>query len=708
MGTITNSNGELMLKRVFNNFWYVFNDNVIDPDMKEKVRLLKCLLIFGMSVTPIAVGFNIINRGLDTANAIGLSFIPQFILTWLLIGRVPFRIVSFFFNTTFFALLATASVFSGGVDSISTSFFMIFPILFLFFGNFRHAVYSILMIGVVYTLFMIYDDLIINVNVSEVSLRVNWWILLIANCAIFMFSEYLRIAVIRQERSTKNDLDNVLDHMGEGLLTVSKDFKVRLRNSYMTEFQDMLISQLKDDQPTGKIYKMNDDQPMDYSYLPIFKLLDGGEMEETLLRYVVEEHDQRIISCICRPLPQSDEDAQVIIKFRDITKIYEQDQRLLDQQAQLAEAAKMNSLGQLASGMAHEINNPLVGVIGFAQMLREQTFEDEKTTELIDKIVLGSKRIQVITNHIRDFCRGESLDVSIFSTVGSIVNESVKFVEQSLEQHNIELRMKNESEDHLILADVNRLRNVFINLLNNSIDALQKKKTKRVIKINIESDLETQHVVVSLEDNGCGISKDLIAKIFEPFYTTKALGQGTGLGLAVSYGILGEHEAGIEVSSKVDEFTKFEISFPIKETKKTQSKLNLESDDSKATILNRKPSMLVVDDDDLVLSYLLIILEPHFELSSTSDPRHALQLIEKESFDIILTDFRMPEVTGMEVLSKSLEVQPETPVLIITGETSDDDIRKLRELGAKAILRKPFKRKDELLEEIMNNMDRNR
>jgi PAS domain S-box-containing protein len=253
----------------------------------------------------------------------------------------------------------------------------------------------------------------------------------------------------------------------------------------------------------------------------------------------------------------------VIASTTDITESVEKE-------AQLIQAGKMTTLGVMAAGMAHEINQPLnviqVCADFFLKMLsRGQQIQEDDLKTMANDIVDNVKRASDVIKHVRDFAR-QSEVVKHKININDPVRDVFKVLGHQLKVHEIQLELDFAPDLPLIMAEHNRLEQVFINLVTNSIDALDEKESRdhggSGKQLTIRSYAEAGKVVVTVSDTGIGMSEEVKNKIFEPFFTTKKIGKGTGLGISISYGIVKDYEGTISVESAVGEGTTFILSFP--------------------------------------------------------------------------------------------------------------------------------------------------
>jgi PAS domain S-box-containing protein len=254
----------------------------------------------------------------------------------------------------------------------------------------------------------------------------------------------------------------------------------------------------------------------------------------------------------------------IVAATTDITEVVEKE-------TQLIQAGKMTTLGVMAAGMAHEINQPLnviqVCADFFLKMLnRGQTIEDEDMRSMANDIVANVERASGVIKHVRDFAR-QSEPVRTRVNINDPINDVFKVLGHQLKVHDVDVSLDLSPDIPEILAEHNRLEQVFINLVSNAIDAMDEKDDRPEIsnkekRLKIKSSAQNGRVCVTVTDTGIGMSEEVKNKIFEPFYTTKKVGKGTGLGVSISYGIIQDYKGTIEIESEVGKGTTFTIKFP--------------------------------------------------------------------------------------------------------------------------------------------------
>lgn len=269
------------------------------------------------------------------------------------------------------------------------------------------------------------------------------------------------------------------------------------------------------------------------------------------------DEDLRRLTALAAPAATAIENARLYEDLRQGMR------RLEETQAQLIQSAKLAAVGELAAGIAHEINNPLTSIIGLARLLFEDTAPDDPRFEDLEAIDREAGRARLIVRGLLDFARA-SEPLRTPTDLNQLVEEAIVLVYTKSVRHRIALE-KNFSSLPLIPLDSNQIKQVIVNLLNNAIQAMPE-RGKLTLDTELRSEAAGDHqraVVLRVKDTGVGILPEVIDKIFDPFFTTKQVGHGTGLGLSVSYGIVDRHGGRIEVTSSPGQGTAFTVILPV-------------------------------------------------------------------------------------------------------------------------------------------------
>jgi len=226
---------------------------------------------------------------------------------------------------------------------------------------------------------------------------------------------------------------------------------------------------------------------------------------------------------------------------------------------QLIQNEKLTSIGLLAAGVAHEVNTPLAVISSYSQMLRKEIGPEDPRFRLLEKITKQTFRASEIVNNLLNFSRTNATEFSEVD-VHQIITDTISLLEHQLKRANIQVDWRFAADNPVVLANAGKLQQVFLNLFLNARDAMPAGGELRIATESADSDSKIE---ITVEDTGVGISRENIKKIYDPFFTTKAVGKGTGLGLSVSYGIMQEHGGHISVESRLGLGTAFKLELPL-------------------------------------------------------------------------------------------------------------------------------------------------
>jgi two-component system, NtrC family, sensor kinase len=261
------------------------------------------------------------------------------------------------------------------------------------------------------------------------------------------------------------------------------------------------------------------------------------------------------------PVMSETGEVESIVRYaRDITE-----QKRMEQQIQKTE--KLASLGQLAAGLAHEINNPLGVILTYTRLLKEQLTDQTEPLEDVDTIEKHALTCKRVVSDLLNFARGEHARKQLTS-INRTIEEAVQMVLHRLGQSHISVQLDLDPDLPLLNMDIDKMKQVFVNLLMNSEQAIEEDGE---IRISTSYEDKTGYARVIFRDNGQGIASHLLPKVFDPFFSTKATGEGTGLGLSVSYGIIRDHGGEIQASSEQGEWTEFTILLPANNAQQTEA-----------------------------------------------------------------------------------------------------------------------------------------
>jgi signal transduction histidine kinase/ActR/RegA family two-component response regulator len=366
-------------------------------------------------------------------------------------------------------------------------------------------------------------------------------------------------------------------------------------------------------------------------------------------------------------------------------------------ETRLHQAQRLESIGTLAGGIAHEFNNILGAIFGYAELALTTLARGGRPERHVQRIVAAGERAKAVIDQILTFSRRSERQVRTVSAEAAVA-EAVELLRASLPA-TVAIETTLNVGGAAVMADPTELQQVVMNLCTNGAHAMQNRGTLHVSLELVEAtDALTlshgsvpagRYVRLAVTDTGSGIDTATLARIMEPFFTTKAVGQGTGLGLSTVHGIVTQHGGGLNVNSRLGEGSTFEAYFP------HSGEVMLERNDAEATALPRGngETVLVLDDDESLVPLAEEMLAAlGYEAVGFNQSAAALEAFyaAPDRFDLVLTDDIMPGMTGTDVATALHEVRPDLPVILMTGGGRRIDAHRLRASGICEIVRKPL------------------
>ncbi len=357
--------------------------------------------------------------------------------------------------------------------------------------------------------------------------------------------------------------------------------------------------------------------------------------------------------------------------------------------------AKLASVGELAAGVAHEINNPLTAVLGYSELLASKHDIPQDIKHDVEVIYQESQRAVRIVQNLLRFARSYKPE-RILLDINELIKRTVELEAYRLKTSNIVLSMKLANDLPLILADYNQLQQIILNIITNSQQAID--ETKRKGKITVITDTAGDYVRISIADNGPGIAPENINKIFDPFFTTKPVGSGSGLGLSVCHGFITEHGGKIYAESNSGKGTIFTIELPtaIEEQAAMIVEETVEETDQQPRQKKAGNILIVEDESAIRISLTRTLLDEGYNVQAVSHGRAALDNMAENFYDLLLFDIKMPGMTGIELYETTKKKYPNLAerVVFITGDTMTASTNKFLAKTDRPYLIKPFDSKD--------------
>lgn len=437
------------------------------------------------------------------------------------------------------------------------------------------------------------------------------------------------------------------------------------------------------------------------------KGLPGGHVQLTRFMAVPYIKDDKVVSIVAVANKEADytnEDKDQVEAFMSNVQLLI-DRKVAEEQAaklatQLQQMQKMESIGNLAGGIAHDFNNILFPIVGMSEMLLEDFPPDSSEYESAAEILEAGKRGAELVKQILSFSRQHEHKM-IPVRFQKIIKEVLKLSRSTIPS-NIEIHENIDQKCSMISADPTQMHQVAMNLITNAYHAVGFENgvidvvlTETVIDSDdfLEGRLTPgEYLQLSVSDNGSGIDKKSMGRIFEPYFTTKEKGKGTGLGLAVVHGIVKEHKGEIAVNSEKDKGSTFSVYLPIlKTTGKDVLKIPI------ADIQTGSERILLVDDEISVAKLETQQLSRlGYQVVQKTSSMEALELFTSEpyAFDLVITDMTMPGLTGDLLTKEILKIRQDTPIIICTGFSEKIDEEQAERIGIKGYLMKPVVQSD--------------
>ncbi len=381
--------------------------------------------------------------------------------------------------------------------------------------------------------------------------------------------------------------------------------------------------------------------------------------------------------------------------LRDISEQLKSQKEREELLAQLNRKETMESLGQLAGGVAHDLNNMLGGVMGATELLQLHLSDNPKAQEYIDMILKSTERGAELIKNLLAFARKGKL---IYSPVNVhlAIQEAVRLLNRTIDKR-IKIEIALDSAKSIVIGDLSQLQSAILNLGVNSSHAMPDGgvlgfSTREVFLDSIYCEANPfkidpgNYIEIEIRDTGSGIPQENLNKIFEPFFTTKETEKGTGLGLAAVHGMIEQHKGALNVYSEIGKGTVFHLMLPLTEDMELFSKPEDE-------VVMGKGLILLIDDEEMIRATAAIILKRlGYDVMLARDGKKGLELFKfnKEKIDLVILDMVMPEMNGITCFEKIKEIEPKAKVIMSSGFSSDENVEALLAQGLNAFIKKPY------------------
>ncbi len=400
----------------------------------------------------------------------------------------------------------------------------------------------------------------------------------------------------------------------------------------------------------------------------------------------------------------------ILESFVDLTsmKTAAEEKRRLENM--LKQSQKMEAIGTLAGGIAHDFNNLLTPIMGMVQLSLEEEDLSSEIRENLEAVSQASIRARDLVKQILAFAH-QTEDAAIPISPATIVKETLKLMRASLSPA-IEISSRLVSKS-IVMGVPTHIQQIVMNLFSNAAHAMKDKGgmlTVELLDVLLEQSflipypgrVPGYYLKLTVQDTGCGIPSDIVDYIFQPYFTTKSSEEGTGLGLALVHGLVNACGGFVDFTTELGKGTKFDVYFPIVKSSKSDSPQRI------SISPGGKGSVLVVDDEPCVLNFMEKMLSRlGYGITACVNPLEALSIFSKSprDFHLVITDIMMPHMTGDRLIGEILKIEPNIPILVLTGYTDKETISRLQNLGVRKILLKPMSSSDiaKSVAEILNN-----
>ena len=381
---------------------------------------------------------------------------------------------------------------------------------------------------------------------------------------------------------------------------------------------------------------------------------------------------------------------------RDVTESKRAEKEKARLEAQLQQAQKMESIGTLAGGIAHDFNNILSPIMIHTQMVMADLPSDSSLQSNLKEIFQAGDRARDLVRQILTFSRQKQQEPIAFK-IGAVVKEVLKLMRASLPA-TIEIRQNIEAKSDTVLADPTQVNQILMNICTNAAHALREEGGLLEVSLvdeHLDSEAANQftdlapgsYLRLTVSDTGHGIDPEIMDRIFEPYYTTKGVGEGTGMGLAVVHGIVKGYGGEITVESELGQGTTFHVLFP-----KIETEITTETEDQ-VQLPKGTESILFVDDEKAAVNAVKPMLEKlGYRVTARTSSVETLEAFRNnpDAFDMIITDMTMPNMTGAELAKEIMKLRADIPIILCTGFSEQIDEKKAMQMGIRAYVMKPI------------------
>jgi PAS domain S-box-containing protein len=503
-------------------------------------------------------------------------------------------------------------------------------------------------------------------------------------------------------RESEELLNSIVESMTDGIVVLDKNYHITYWNKAMERLSKMTHEKaIQDGKTAWRFFPGLIQKGIDHM---IRQAMDGQVMRQDDIPYYLPDGSIVYTSETCIPLRSEEGEIRGVLNVvRDITE-------KKNLEAKLQQAQKMEAIGTLAGGIAHDFNNILGIIVGNAELAIDDVPEWNPTHRHLQEIRHSCLRARDVVRQILAFSRQTDQKLEPISMT-PIINESLKFLRSSLPS-SIEINHHLSIPKDTVCSDATQVNQILINLSTNAAHAMREKGG--TLSISLEnvtlSEAEAagfhelnpgEFVRLSVSDTGHGMQPQILNRIFDPYFTTKGVGEGTGLGLAVVHGIVKNHNGAITVQSQPGKGSVFQVYLPLAQVEP------IRRIDFSGALPRGRESILFIDDEAAIVEMVPEMLQRlGYRVVCEQSPLKALELFhaQPDKFDLVITDMTMPQMLGTTLIKEMLMVRPELPIIFCTGFSEKINEEKVLAMGARAFMMKPIVM-TEIAKAIRNALD---
>ena len=485
---------------------------------------------------------------------------------------------------------------------------------------------------------------------------------------------------------------SLLDNSPTSILVVNPDSSIKYVNSALEKLTGYSLAEIEGgkapypwwiegDPRSGNLSKKKETMfEANYNIEKIFRKKNGEEFWVEINTVAVRQNEEPKYALT------------IWIDITDRKRTEEEKSRL---EAQLQQAQKMESIGTLAGGIAHDFNNILSPIMMYSEMAIMDLPADNPIQHNLKGIYSAGERARDLVNQILTYSRkGEVKQIAIKIT--PIIKDVLKMLRSSIPT-TIDIQQNLEAESDTVLADPTQINQIMLNLGSNAAHAMREKGG--ILEVSLEqedldsettaqyTDLTGSYLKLTVSDNGTGIDNETIQKIFEPYFTTKEVGEGTGMGLSLVHGIVKSYGGDIIVESELGKGTTFEVYLP-----RIEKEVASVAEPS-VQLPKGSERVLFADDENVSVDVMKAMLENlGYQVTARTSSIEALEAFRHnpEGFDLVITDMTMPNMTGKELAKEIMSIRSDLPIILCTGFSEQIDESRAKEMGISAYLMKPI------------------